>query len=92
MTILPSTTATLSEEQLSLIRRFITAYNAIDRTLRSRVAANDDVPFAQVVKQYTTTHPNLRGIGDRLSEFGALRNALVHGEAREERYLLEAAR
>jgi predicted transcriptional regulator len=76
----------LSSEQLDLIERFLSAYNAIDHSLRAFLRKDTNVPFTQLIRDYYEKYPvwreqeNLRMIGD-------LRNVVVHQREQSYGYL-----
>lgn len=76
----------LSKEQLDLIERFTTAYNAIDHYLRDLLRADQSIHFSQLVREYASRYPRWRE-QENLRMMGDLRNAVVHQRERSYEYL-----
>jgi len=77
---------TLTQEQLDLIERFITAYNTVDHELREKLGAENAVPFTQLIRDYAARYPRWRDM-ETLRMLGDLRNAVVHQREQVYEYL-----
>jgi predicted transcriptional regulator len=76
----------LSQDQLDLIERFITAYNAIDHYLREQLEVENFVSFSSLVRDYGRRHPRWEAQDD-LRMMSDLRNAMVHQRTEAYEYL-----
>lgn len=74
----PALSAKVTPEQEALTRRFLAAYNAIDRELRHRMHLEEDTSFSDVVRKFADVNASWRSQRQRLLAFGRLRNFLVH--------------
>jgi predicted transcriptional regulator len=77
----PALSSKVTPEQEALIRRFLAAYNAIDRELRHRTGLPKETSFSAVVRQFVDANNSWRSQRHRLLVVGELRNFLVHEEA-----------
>ncbi len=77
----------LSQQELDLIERFQTAYNAIDRRLRKVLGKEKNASFTLVVKEYARSKPSWAADADYLEKVGDLRNVLVHERTESYQYL-----
>lgn len=59
-------------------RRFINAYNNIDKTLRNINGFKANLPFTDVVRRCADTSQIIRKYEDELISFSRLRNAIIH--------------
>lgn len=75
-----------TNEQEILIRRFIDAYNAIDRKLRDELRYDSSVSFSKVVIDYKERFSKWQDY-DFLKMIGPLRNAIVHERNHENQIL-----
>ncbi len=75
----------VSREQLDLIERFISAYNAIEQYFRRVLGASEDDTFTSLVRDYSTRYP--RTDERRLRQYATLRNAVTHGRTKAYAYL-----
>jgi predicted transcriptional regulator len=76
----------LSKEQLDLIERFQTNYNAVDRFLRGKLQATNQATFTFLVSEYSRKHPGWRD-AELLRMIAEVRNAIVHGRTEPYRYV-----
>ncbi len=58
--------------------RFISAFNKIDKRLRTWLSLKPSVPFAEVVRKSAAYSAVVRKYEDELSDYSRLRNAIVH--------------
>ena len=77
---------TLTQEQLDLIERFITAYNTVDHDLREKLSADNGVPFSQLIRDFAARYPRWTD-QETLRMLGDLRNAVVHQREQVYEYL-----
>jgi CBS domain-containing protein len=73
-------------DQLALIRRFITAFNAIEAYLREIIRDEGHPRFTDLVSKYEQLYPAWR-MGAAFRDFAVVRNGLVHNETNRDRYL-----
>ena len=66
------------ERELSNAERFITAYNAIDHSLRSLYDFKKSLTFTDVVRKSVMFNSVVRKYEDDLLDYGRLRNAIIH--------------
>jgi len=81
-------TQTVTPEQQELIRRFIDAYNGIQKRLASELKMTPEEQLYRLIDAYTDRYPTWeRGDGRWLRDIAPLRNALVHGGVTGATYL-----
>lgn len=73
----------LSQQELDLIERFQTAYNAIDRHLRKVLGKEKNAPFTLVVKEYARSKPSWAADADYLEKVGKFSPWLPPHEIRD---------
>lgn len=69
--------------QTELIRRYLDAYNTIDKTLKGKVGADEGASFTGVVSRLVATDSMVRRHERALKSFASLRNAIVHERYRQ---------
>ena len=65
-------------KKISNANRFITAYNAIDSSLRSIYNLKRSLNFSEVIRKTVLLNSVVRKYEDDLIDYGRLRNAIVH--------------
>lgn len=76
----------ISQDQLDLIERYITAYNTIDHHLRNFFNVDASIPFSQLVRDYGAKYPRWKDL-ETLRMMGDLRNSIIHQRERMYEYL-----
>ena len=66
------------EEIKSNARRFITAYNTVDQTLRALYDLKRSLSFSDVIRKCVASNFIVRKYEDALIDYGRLRNAIIH--------------
>lgn len=81
-------TPKLAQDDQEMIDRFLAAYNAIDKALRTRLKPRPDKSqsFVYVVDQYARRYPSW-GDGQILKQYADLRNFIVHEQTRPQQPL-----
>lgn len=83
----PAKSNQVTQDQLDLIERFLTAYNAIDHELRERLGVVDTYrSFSQLVREFAERYPRWRE-QEALLTMSDLRNVLVHQREQSYEYL-----
>lgn len=67
------------KKNLSNSRRFISSYNNIDYTIRTRYNLNRSMGFSELIRRSVALNYIVRKYEDDLIDFGRLRNAIIHG-------------
>ena len=67
------------KKNLSNSRRFISSYNTIDYTIRTRYNLNRSMGFSELIRRSVALNYIVRKYEDDLIDFGRLRNAIIHG-------------
>ena len=67
------------KKNLSNSRRFISSYNNIDYTIRTRYNLNRSIGFSELIRRSVALNYIVRKYEDDLIDFGRLRNAIIHG-------------
>ena len=67
------------KKNLSNSRRFISSYNNIDYTIRTRYNWNRSMGFSELIRRSVALNYIVRKYEDDLIDFGRLRNAIIHG-------------
>lgn len=67
----------------SLAKRFITAYNTIDQTLRQRHNIRRSLSFSDMIRKTVVVDYVVRKYEDELIDYGRLRNAIIHNSTEE---------
>lgn len=64
---------------LSNANRFLSAYNNIDYSLRTRYGLNRSMGFSELIRKSVALNYIVRKYEDDLIDYGRLRNAIIHG-------------
>lgn len=59
-------------------RRFISAYNQIDQSLRNQCDLNKSISYTEAIRKASRTNALVKRNEDKLVDYGRLRNAIVH--------------
>lgn len=66
------------DENNSNSKRFLTAYNNIDYSIRAKYNMNRSMGFSELIRKAVALNYVIRKYEDELIDFGRLRNAIIH--------------